>query len=97
MNCGCYERVKQKLREKTGDENTDLNYGFVELGKEIEGKQLLELAPIITASYRDKKKDGTFKKKMTNLNIIASFCPFCGTKINDDSNKGGTGNNETSP
>ena len=37
-----------------------------------------EKKPIVEASYREKKKDGTFNKKAKTISIAYPFCPFCG-------------------
>jgi hypothetical protein len=69
----------------TGDEKADLNYGLVYVENEIDGTKTeqLKMLPVITAQYRDKKKDGTLKDKPTDHNMMASHCPFCGEKVGD--------------
>ena len=83
--CDCYTRINTKLKEISGDASAGLNYGWVDHEEIIDGKKQLSLkmAPIITAQWRDKKKDGTLKDKPTDHNMIASFCPFCGEKLGE--------------
>ena len=42
-----------------------------------------EKKPVIEATYRNKKKDGTFNKKESTISIAYPFCPFCGKKFSE--------------
>ena len=68
--CNCFETVEQNLREKTGDPFASLNYMYA--------MPSFEKKPVVEASYREKKKDGTFNKKAKTISIAYPFCPFCG-------------------
>jgi hypothetical protein len=76
MNCNCYQKFEEKLREHTGDPKASLSSGFVEVENE------LKHVPVITAYYRDKKKNGELKNmRVAHDNIIAKYCPFCGKPV----------------
>lgn len=90
MNCDCIEQFQTKLREHTGDTKAGLSSGFVMVNREIDGKTQLgmEFVLMMTAFYRDKKKDGSLKEKSTpHYNIIVKFCPFCGKKLMGETNQ----------
>lgn len=75
MNCNCYQELNLKLKEKTGDPSAELETAIIKNGNQ------LEAFPSINASYRKKKKDGSFDKKETSMNFVANYCPFCGKEI----------------
>jgi hypothetical protein len=71
--CECLSKTEKLLKDKTGDPKTYISYVYmVSLNKRI---------PAIEAIYREKKKDGSFCRKKTSMNIIYSYCPFCGEKV----------------
>jgi hypothetical protein len=92
MKCDCQEQMEAILRENTGDPEAKLCSGLVMVKKEIGGKTLIQpvYTLLMTAFYRDKKRDGTLKEKnhpAPHHNIIISYCPFCGEKlIQEDDN-----------
>ena len=56
--CDCFDKVEANLKEKTGDPEASLNYMYA--------MPSFEKKPVIEATYRNKKKDGTFNKKESN-------------------------------
>ncbi|MFS2841769.1 MULTISPECIES: hypothetical protein [Parabacteroides] len=63
------------MKEKTGDPEASLNYMYA--------MPSFEKKPVIEATYRNKKKDGTFNKKESTISIAYPFCPFCGKKFSE--------------
>ena len=43
-----------------------------------------EKKPVIEATYRKKKKDGTLNKTESTISIAYPFCPFCGKKLSEE-------------
>ncbi len=68
-------KVEANLKEKTGDPEASLNYMYA--------MPSFEKKPVIEATYRNKKKDGTFNKKESTISIAYPFCPFCGKKFSE--------------
>ena len=50
--CDCFDKVEANLKEKTDDPEASLNYMYA--------MPSFEKKPVIEATYRKKKKDGTF-------------------------------------
>lgn len=59
--CDCFDKVEANLKEKTGDPEASLNYMYA--------MPSFEKKPVIEATYRNKKKDGTFNKKESTISI----------------------------
>lgn len=66
--CDCFEKVEANLKEKTGDPQTSLNYMYA--------MPSFEKKPVIEATYRNKKKDGTFNKTESTISIAYPFAHF---------------------
>ena len=73
--CDCFDKVEANLKEKTDDPEASLNYMYA--------MPSFEKKPVIEATYRKKKKDGTFNKTGT-ISIAYPFCPFCGKKLSEE-------------
>lgn len=69
----CFETVEKNLQEKVGDPDASLNYMLVAPN--------FEKKPVIEGTYRKKKEDGTFQKKLELISLAYPFCPFCGQKL----------------
>lgn len=78
MACDCFEKAKLKVREATGDPHAKIRGVFTS----VDGK--ICLLPSIEVLYRKKKKDGTFAKKDSSIDLTYSYCPFCGKKLIED-------------
>lgn len=78
MACDCYNRVKDLIREKTGDPKASFN------GMVVIDKNGARRIPTIEISYRKKKKDGTFCKNLSKMHLTYGYCPFCGKKLEED-------------
>jgi hypothetical protein len=63
MACNCFEDAKEKVREATGDPHAMIRGVFTP----INGK--IRLLPSIEVLYRKKKKDGTFCKSQSSINL----------------------------
>ncbi len=74
--CDCFDKVEANLKEKTDDPEASLNYMYV--------MPSFEKKPVIEATYRKKKKDGTFNKTESTISIAYPFCPFCGKKLSEE-------------
>lgn len=66
--CDCFDKVEANLKEKTGDPEASLNYMYA--------MPSFEKKPVIEATYRNKKKDGTFNKKRKYYIYRLSFLPI---------------------
>ncbi len=76
MACDCYNKVKNMIREQTGDPKATFN-GMIVFDKQV------RWIPTIEVSYHKKKKDGTFSKRLSKIDLSYEYCPFCGKKINE--------------
>lgn len=66
--CDCFDKVEANLKENTGDPEASLNYMYA--------MPSFEKKPVIEATYRNKKKDGTFNKKRKYYIYRLSFLPI---------------------
>lgn len=66
------------IREKTGDPAAKMRgiICFAEGG--------VQFKPTIAIYYRKKKKDGSFNKTETEIELAYEYCPFCGQKYNEE-------------
>lgn len=71
--CNCIEETTKLIIERTGDPNAYIHcsYSFSNLEAKPSG---------LTACYREKKWDGTFKERESKIGIVPTYCPFCGKK-----------------
>ena len=73
--CDCIDKVRKKLKEQTKDDVGILkNVSYTFSYGEILGTSFL---------YNARKKDGTKSKKLTEVTILFSYCPFCGKKFKE--------------
>ncbi len=70
--CDCAIKVRDKLKETTGDPNVFIDG--------IGWKVGLQIIMSCEYSYRKLTKAGKRSKHHTYQNLIFSFCPFCGKK-----------------
>lgn len=75
--CNCIEDVTKKLKEKTADDELELQ-GVVWNFKTLEQKLVCYF------KYRKKNKTGVFYKNKTESYIVYNYCPFCGKKYDAD-------------
>lgn len=75
MKCECFSRIETKLKEKTGDPEAKIKAVMLFNEKGI------EMRPVIPFTFRNKKRDGSFNKKIEESSITYSFCPWCGKKM----------------
>jgi hypothetical protein len=88
--CNCIKEVEKKtsefLKNKIGDKiGTIISEEFESKSMLIDdGKWILSL-PFRLEYYR-KKKDGTSETKVLThtVNIMPTYCPFCGVKLKPD-------------
>lgn len=76
--CDCFKRVEENLKELTGDKCARLNHVF-DLSKDGVVKR-----PMIQGIYHRLKKDGTFCKEESVLQVSYEYCPFCGKKLEEE-------------
>jgi hypothetical protein len=74
MNCDCFKKVEESLKERMNDPFAQLIRGCVLVGA------VMTAVPFVPVEYRDVKKDGTLEDEATRHGLVASFCPFCGVK-----------------
>lgn len=77
-----WKAIEQKVKEKTGDSEAGFNAGTFWFGAK-EGRHLM-----IPCMYRKKvgKKDSeTFSKSYKEMMAYATFCPFTGKPLYEDS------------
>jgi hypothetical protein len=72
--CNCIEKVQEKLREDTGDPKARIKFSF-----SFTKDGIKEYIPI-PATYRERKKDGTFGDMEERI-IVGAYCPICGESI----------------
>ena len=77
MACDCRTKLEKELRENLGDPLAKLNGVFHFVGSQ------LQFAPTVEVIYRKKKKDGSFCKKESTMQLSYPFCPFCGKPFDD--------------
>lgn len=82
MACECFNRVKELVRKETGDPRASFNAIFV-----LNKKGKLVWKPGIEVFYHKKKKDGTFSKNLSKMDLSYGYCPFCGKKLEEDDNR----------
>jgi hypothetical protein len=75
MMCNCIEKVSNAIREDYEDPEAELDTIMV---MQVDA---INLYPRLAATYRPKKKDGTFAK-VKMVGIRPTYCPFCGVKYN---------------
>jgi len=69
--CNCLNEMTILLRSEKDDNEASIDSVYI-FGKANLSK------PRIAASYRQKKKDGSYQLKNTIISVIPTFCPFCG-------------------
>lgn len=86
--CNCYDETTQKLKERV---SSQLPEGAAGLDLELQGYAFVFGAGVshkashnVRIEYQAPKKSGGMKKVVQNMNMIASFCPFCGEKYEKD-------------
>lgn len=78
MACNCREEIEKVAREEFGDPLAKLR-GVIAFQESS-----LQFKPSIEIIYRKKKKDGSFSKTVTSMELVYEYCPFCGKKFNED-------------
>lgn len=81
MACDCFEQAKVKVREATGDPLAKIRGVFTS----VNGK--ICLLPSIEVLYRKKKKNGSYSKRDSSIELTYGYCPFCGKKLLEDDAK----------
>ena len=76
--CDCFKKIEEKLKEHTGDRYARLNH-VLYLSRDGAAKK-----PIVEGIYHKRKKDGTFCKEESVLQVSYEYCPFCGKKLEEE-------------
>lgn len=76
--CDCFDRVEANLKEKTGDPEASLNYMYA--------MPSFEKKPVIEATYRNKKKDGTFNKQKVLYPLLILSAHFAERNYQKENN-----------
>lgn len=86
--CNCHSEVTEKLK---GRVSKQLPTGATGLDLEMQGYVFVfgagvshKAAHNVRIEYQAPKKAGGMKKVVQNMNMIATFCPFCGEKYEKD-------------
>jgi len=78
MKCDCIKNLEETLKERGYNDANAENVGF--------SFPSMEANLSIPFSYVKKRKDGTPQKKRETLNVLATYCPFCGKPMKDEDN-----------
>lgn len=79
MACDCREKIMKMAREQLDDPLANIR-GVICFGKD--GVVLFK--PTVAIMYRKKKKDGSFCKAQSEMELLYEYCPFCGRKFDED-------------
>lgn len=79
MACNCREQITKMVREQVGDPLASLR-GMICIGK----NGVLHFKPRVAIMYRKKKKDGSFCKAQSEMELLYEYCPFCGRKFENE-------------
>lgn len=79
MACNCREEIEKMLREELQDPLAKMRGMICFVGGKVQFK------PTVPILYRKKKKDGSYNKSETEMELSYGYCPFCGTKFDDES------------
>ncbi|SFQ46452.1 hypothetical protein SAMN05216229_12341 [Geopseudomonas sagittaria] len=86
--CNCHSEVTEKLKARV---SSQLPAGATGLDVDLQGYAFIlgdalghKAAHNVRIEYMAPKKAGGMKKVVQNMNMIASFCPFCGEKYEKD-------------
>lgn len=86
--CNCYSDTTERLKAHISKQ---LPEGSAGLDLEMQGYVFLfgegvshKAAHNVRIEYMTPKKAGGMKKVTKNMNMIATFCPFCGEKYEKD-------------
>jgi len=72
MQCNCIDEVEKKLVSAGYEDAKIGGIGFTFTTKAI------DVSLNVPVTYKSKKKDGTYAKNRKSLNLLSTFCPFCG-------------------
>lgn len=79
MACNCREQIEKILRERLDDPFAKMR-GVICFGK----NGVVQFKPTVAILYRKKKKDGSFCKSESEMELAYEYCPFCGQKFEND-------------
>ena len=86
--CECYGEVTEKLKTRIAEQ---LPAGATGLDVQLQGYVFIfgdsvshKASNNVRAEYMAPKKAGGMKKVVQNMNMVASFCPFCGERYGKD-------------
>lgn len=82
MACNCKEQITKMVREQVGDPLAKLR-SIICLGKSG-----VHFKPTVAILYRKKKKDGSFCKTESEMELAYEYCPFCGRKFEQTEQEG---------
>ena len=72
MQCNCIDEVEKKLVSAGYEDAKIGGIGFTFTTKAI------DVSLNVPVTYKSKKKDGTYAKNRKSLNLLSTYCPFCG-------------------
>ena len=75
-NCNCLEKIDAQLRILTKDDKAQLNCVTFFDGSPSK--------PYMEYTYREKKKDGSFKNFKKSGTMVPTHCPFCGKAYDEE-------------
>lgn len=81
-NWKAIEELEQKVKEKTGDPEAGFNASTFWLGSK-EGRHLM--IPCMYRCKKGKKGHETFTQSYKEMMVYATFCPFTGKPLYEDS------------
>ena len=80
MKCDCIEKIEAACEKEWGKDNFRLS---LKQGINFTTGKYFKAFPPLPASYRIKKKDGTYSQKWQSTYIAFTHCPYCGIKLKD--------------
>lgn len=68
MACNCINNIEERLKAQYG-ETACVNKGYMSDGT---------IRAIVEGLYHKTKRNGDHEQKWTEINLLATYCPFCG-------------------
>lgn len=79
MACDCREQITKMVRKQLDDPLANIR-GVICFDKD----GVAQFKPTVAIIYRKKKKDGSFCKRQSEMELSYEYCPFCGRKFEEN-------------
>jgi len=93
--CKCFsnmlDKVKEQLMPQIPEGATEVDFRWQDATFFLDGGDYSPVNPKVQVKYRKPKKGGGHAKSVTkdSISILCTYCPFCGRKLDKDSEKSG--------